>query len=830
LISIFHLTILNPGSMETKMVKPRVHLICNAHLDPVWQWRWEEGCAEALATFRNAARLLDAYPDFIFNHNESLLYRWCERYDPVLFAHIQTLVREGRWFISGGWDLQPDANMPGLESFFRHIIEGRRYFLDRFGVTPRVAYNFDAFGHHGGLPQILRLCGYEMYIHLRPQAGEMELPSDLYRWRGVDGSEIPALRIAVGLYHTERDNIEKRLQEGVELALRLKRDVPVFWGLGNHGGGATRADLEKIKAFQEEEKRVRIQHSTPDRLLEALEEAAARAPVKEGDLQPVFTGCYTSLSRLKRRAQQSLAALIQAEALCTAAWWSKGASYPVKDLQGAWQDHLFNDFHDILPGTCTESAEQDALDLYGKAFETIRRLRLKAALAFNQGSMESPPLPLTVINMNPSLTRMPVEVEFMSDYRPPKKRIRHRLFSQREKTEIPCQEEQPDALLPFNEWRRKICFLADLPALGATHFQIEASEEKTENHADKRPALDCEIDPSSGLVRQINVPDNGPCLSGPLLQPFVVVDEGDAWGTGCMSYREGKAYFIPQKESVRIIQNGPIRTIIESVHKYKARSHIVSHVITYGAWPFIEVRLRIQWNETLHRLKLAVPTIFKEGAVVCEIPGGQIERPQDGREHVHGRWFMMQGDIQGKALGLAVVHNGQHGFDAVSGEIGLSVLRSPAYCHERRFNLAGQERAYMDQGVHAARYYVTAGDPGLLRKELSNMADLLDAPPLAYAHLPFGSFEKNNIKQRKEIGIPTLLRSGVRMTACKRSFEGDALILRLHEISGERAKVRITLKPNLQHADILLKSFEIKTLRFEKDGAWCEVDPISERG
>ena len=32
----------------------RVHLICNAHLDPVWLWRWQEGCTEALSTFRTA--------------------------------------------------------------------------------------------------------------------------------------------------------------------------------------------------------------------------------------------------------------------------------------------------------------------------------------------------------------------------------------------------------------------------------------------------------------------------------------------------------------------------------------------------------------------------------------------------------------------------------------------------------------------------------------------------------------------------------------------------------------------------------------------------------
>ena len=55
------------------MTRPRVHLICNAHLDPVWQWRWEEGCAEALATFSTAVELLREHDDLIFNHNESVL-------------------------------------------------------------------------------------------------------------------------------------------------------------------------------------------------------------------------------------------------------------------------------------------------------------------------------------------------------------------------------------------------------------------------------------------------------------------------------------------------------------------------------------------------------------------------------------------------------------------------------------------------------------------------------------------------------------------------------------------------------------------------------------
>ena len=30
----------------------KLHLLCNAHLDPAWLWRWNEGAAEAVSTFR----------------------------------------------------------------------------------------------------------------------------------------------------------------------------------------------------------------------------------------------------------------------------------------------------------------------------------------------------------------------------------------------------------------------------------------------------------------------------------------------------------------------------------------------------------------------------------------------------------------------------------------------------------------------------------------------------------------------------------------------------------------------------------------------------------
>ena len=89
----------------------RLHLICNAHIDPIWLWEWEEGASSALSTFRSAVNLAEQF-DYIFCHNEVTLYKWVEEYDPALFAEIVRLVGAGKWQIIGGWYLQPDCNLP----------------------------------------------------------------------------------------------------------------------------------------------------------------------------------------------------------------------------------------------------------------------------------------------------------------------------------------------------------------------------------------------------------------------------------------------------------------------------------------------------------------------------------------------------------------------------------------------------------------------------------------------------------------------------------------------------------------------------------------------
>jgi alpha-mannosidase len=800
-------------------------------LDPVWQWQWEEGCSEALATFRNAAQLLEEHDDLIFNHNEAVLYQWVQKYDPILFQKIQDLVKRRRWFISGGWYLQPDVNMPGIEALIRQILIGQDYFKKYFDTQPRVAYNFDSFGHSSGLPQLLSLAGYKMYIHMRPQNAELKLPSDLYRWQGVDGSEILTLRIGIGLYHTERDNIEQRLAQGVELALKLNRDVPVFWGLGNHGGGATRQDLKIIDSFIQSEKPVKIIHSTPDFLYESLRQAGKQAPVVSDELQRVFTGCYTSLSRLKRRARESLGQLVQTEAIRATSWWVTGQKYPDNELVENWKNHLFNDFHDILPGSCIENAEKDALDTYGAISHSLRQLRLAGVHALNKGPEKNVYIPVILLNSNPALKQCPVEFECMFDYRPPWKGKWYMHLLNMAGKKIVCQEEQPEALLPFNRWRRKICFMADLSSIGTVRYQLQVSE-KSGKKKSFNPQLKYNLNPQLGLIDQLYAINEKQCLSGPLLQPVVIEDEGDSWGTDCWNYRKETGKFVLQDGSITTIEEGPIRKKIESVFTHN-NSKIVMHTIAYSSWPVLEFKLRVHWNEERKRLKLNIPTNFHKSEIYSEIPGGAIYRNSDGQEHVHGRWCLVEQNIDGEDTAFALINDGQHGIDFLDGEIGLSVLRSAAYCHEQGYQLTKVPSVkYMDQGVHEIALLVTAGQSKMIFNLLNGLADWLSAPPVAYPHLPFGSNVKNNVLEDNKNGdFFSLLEidpNNIRLLALKKSEMGDALIMRMMETIGKDTKAIINFYEPAVQINLVFKRFEIKTIRMEKNGHWQEVGLIDE--
>ncbi len=279
-------------------------------------------------------------------------------------------------------------------------------------------------------------------------------------------------------------------------------------------------------------------------------------------------------------------------------------------------------------------------------------------------------------------------------------------------------------------------------------------------------------------MTSLKTPDGRDCLAGPLFEPLVVEDTADSWGTGRSSYRKVVGRFRPEGPP-RIVASGPVRTTTRTVFSYR-KSRLVMDVLSYPDWPAVEFRLRVTWNEERRRLKLRVPTRFGGTSVLCEVPGAAVRRTADGEEHVHGRWLLVEGRVGGRAAALGVVNNGQPGYDLEGGEVRLSVLRSAAYCHERGFDLDGDGVKFSDIGVHDVRLLVAAGEPDEVRAMLPGLADYLTAPPAAYAHLPFGL--------SASVTLLSLSPANVRLLACKPSWDGRALVVRVRETTGRKTR------------------------------------------
>ena len=354
------------------MRKPIVHLVCNAHIDPVWQWEWEEGACEALSTFRMAADLCEQFETFIFNHNEVILYKWVEQYESKLFNRIRRLVKAGRWHIMSGWYLQPDCNMPSAKGLVRQILAGGKYFQKKFSVRPTTAINFNPFGHIRGLIQILAKSGYDFYVHCRTLRQECGQQADDYIWIGYDGSEI--ICTCPRLFYNSPlgkagDKLRTQLEEIPELGVSM-----MLWGVGNHGGRPSRKDIQDINRIIAHKKNWTVLHSTPEVYFKDLTQHKSELPSWKKDLNPWAVGCYTSMIRIKQGFRALGNVLFMTEKMSSTAAAQGLMPYSGAQLKNAEEDLLLIAFHDVLSGSSIPAVEQHALQKIVHGMELLSQI------------------------------------------------------------------------------------------------------------------------------------------------------------------------------------------------------------------------------------------------------------------------------------------------------------------------------------------------------------------------------------------------------------------------------------------------------------------------
>ena len=509
-----------------------LYMIGNAHLDPVWLWQWQEGYQEVKATFRSALDRMKEYDDFFFTSSSAAYYEWVEENEPAMFEEIRERVKEGRWVIVGGWWIQPDCNAPGGESYVRQGLYGQRYFQEKLGVTAQTGYNVDSFGHNGMLPQILKKSGMDNYVFMRPGRHEKGLEGETFTWTSNDGSAVTAFRIPF-----EYCTWPRELKEHIERCAGEIKDprgsIMCFYGVGNHGGGPTKQNIESIHELNRAEDMPRLILSTPDDYFQAVKQSGRTLPVVSGELFHHSSGCYSAHSEVKRLNRLAENRLIMAEKLSVAGKHWAGGKYPLEKYTESWKKVLFNQFHDIMAGTSIEPAYEDARESYGAALDTAAR-GLNAAVQSISWHidipMEEDMKPIVVFNPNAFSGKFEVEMES-----PCLKE--NQVLVDEEGTQIPLQTVQS---LASSNGRTRLVFIAELPALGYRTYRLVIREaartfpdvECSGNTAENRwfkIAFDEKIGYISSLYKKN---DGTEYFSGPAAVPVVIEDKSDTWSHG----------------------------------------------------------------------------------------------------------------------------------------------------------------------------------------------------------------------------------------------------------------------------------------------------------
>ncbi|MFI4910515.1 MAG: glycoside hydrolase family 38 C-terminal domain-containing protein [Sedimentisphaeraceae bacterium JB056] len=828
------------------MAKQQIHLICNAHLDPVWLWKWQEGAAEAISTFRTAAELCEKHDAFIFNHNEVILYQWIQEYEPQLFERIRKLVKQGRWHIMGGWYLQPDCNMLSGESFVRQILVGKNYFKQEFGVEPNTAINFDPFGHTQGLVQIMAKSGYDSYLFGRPTPPWQDLPAEEFTWVGLDGSKIMATRFC-GWYQTFLGQAKEIITERIEA--NPDRDIlAVLWGVGNHGGGPSKYDLKQVEKLIKETDSCDIQHSTPEKYFKALSKKKADLPEFSGDLYPWGVGCYTSQIRIKQGHRLLENEYYATEKMLSAAYANKLLKYPADELSVALEKLLTVQFHDILPGSSIEEVEKYSLDLVGAGLDVISRLKMRAFfnLASGQKKAKDGYIPVMVYNPHPFETEQIVECEFnLHDFK--ERDDYHDIEVYQGKKSITSQVEY-EASTIYKQWRKHLVFNAMLKP-GMNRFDclpVKGVEpEKTADIKDGKLVfinedMQLSINTSTGLIDSYIV--NGKDCLGSRGVGFEVLDDSpDSWlscddnlgelldsfklasSKDCASLSGIKARTL---DPVRVIEAGDVRTVVEACFKYNRSFMFVRYYIP-KIGNEVKIDVRVNWNENDKALKMAVDCGFEPQKMLGDTAFGCGELVTDGRETVSQKWTAVLEENSDTMI--ACVNNGTYGADLSDGKLRPTLLRSACYSALAEEKTADHSEVYMpqdrlmprfDNGVRNFSFWLSGGNITDTKKNIHNLALLKNEEPLSLSFFPNGDGAKTK-------PIVSLSNNSVQISAVKKSEKGNNIIIRLYEPVGDSVKTTLKLPVFSKSIKLSFDPFEIKTIVYNlRSGKFSEKSLI----
>lgn len=721
----------NPAEFERSLNSVRQHsqsliptfqspisLVGHSHLDMAWLWAVDETWDAAQRTFGSALQLMEQFPELTFSHSTPALYEWIELNRLDMFDRIQQQVEADRWEVVGGLWVEPELNIISGESIARHLLYGQAYTEAKFGEIAKVAWLPDSFGFCWQLPQFLKQGGIEYFVTQKMLWNDTnQFPHDVFWWEAPDGTRIFSLMSAPIGEGIEPPKISKY---AVDWQAKTGSNNPLWLpGVGDRGGGPTRDMLEVGRRWQKSPFLPQLEFTTVVKYLDSLKsKVAATAPVWRDELYLEFhRGCYTTHADQKLINRRCEDLLYQAELFASVASISLNLPYPKAELESAWKKVLFNQFHDILPGTAIPQVYVDAncdwVEAKRMGEEILQRsLDAIASRVYldvdgkgrcgEQDFIASQAVPIVVFN---SLNWERTDKSVLA--------LSQLVTLSNPKSNWAVWDSSGNKV-PFQHSNGELLFLAEgIPGVGYKLFWLVAENEanqetnfqahtfsdtsisipektqisQTINLAPEiwelenefiRVKIDSETGDIASIFDKLNQQEILDSQGGNQLQAFT--DKGQYWDAWNIDPNYEQHQLPPLKlTSIEWREKGELRQLLR-VKRLLDKSEFIQDYILECNSPILKIATQVDWQEKHVLVKAAFNFNWETDTVAYEIPCGVINRtthPQTPEEKA--KWevpgFRWADFPKGDGYGVTLLNDCKYGWDAKPNQLRLTLLR-----------------------------------------------------------------------------------------------------------------------------------------------------------
>ncbi len=801
--------------------KYTLYFLSNAHIDAAWLWREAEVIEVCKRTFTSVLKLLNKKRDLVFIQSSPAYYKWIEEKYPQLFKKIAKKIEEGQWEIVGGMWVEPDCNLPSGEAWAKQFLYAQNYFKKKFGKNAKVGFNPDSFGFNWNLPQFLVNAGIDSFVTTKITWNDTNVfPHRLFWWESPDGSKV--LTYFPNDYMNKIDNPFEMIEFVRQFEANTGfRDVLFLFGIGDHGGGPSWQMLQRINDLKNVWIFPKIKFTSLENYFKIIKKNdLTNLPIWKNELYLEFhRGTYTSQAKIKKWNRISEVLLNNAEKLSAIASINES-----EKLEKAWKNVLFNQFHDILPGTSIPSVSQDAFKKYKKTKQLGDYIINKSAnkIINNIKTKELPEGEPVVLFNTLSWDRK----DIVTINLPEGDKNKYIIFNEK-------GEEIPSQIEPIDELSNRIIFRADIPAHGYAVYGIKKrtpkvydSKLKVNNNIAENKYFKVEVNKKNGLIKQIIDKRTGRTIlssEGNKLQMFG--NKVPLWKAWNINYT-GEEFF-PKFIKTEIIEQGTVRTVFRSYYEFLhprvekpyptedfPTSFFILDVILYDEMDFIDFRAEVDWWEDEIILKVAFPLNIKGNNATYEIPYGAIFRSSDlSKQENKGKYevpALRWADLSDNDYGVSLINNSKYGYDINENILRLTLLNSPVW---------PDPNANRGKNIIEYRLYPHQGD-------WKKAKTVQKGYEFNYPVLSFYT-DKHNGKLKLKNSFVNVSPDNIILSTIKNAEENkDALILQFYETLGTETEAVIELKDKPEK--VFLSNFleeEIAEIDFVKNIIKVNVKP-----